>query len=93
MSVTAQLRGLHMKRVVVLAVLVVSVLVFSSQVMSSDLFLNNINNTCETEYSCSICHTNSSGGGDLRENGAFAVTHDYEPCSFCEGGCTEENSK
>jgi hypothetical protein len=93
MSEADQLRGLRMKRIVVFVVLAVAVLVFSSQVMSADLFLNNINDTCETKYSCSICHASPGGGGDFKENGAFTVTHDYEPCSFCERRCVDGHGR
>ena len=53
-------------------------------------YLASVNETCNTNYDCGLCHIDPSGGGDRTADGQAFADSNYDPTYFCPGtGCTD----
>ncbi len=68
--------------VILLAILVAVPLMFSVSLARTS-YLNDVNSTCGTSYSCGLCHKDPSGGGTLTAEGTRYQASGYDACYFC----------
>jgi hypothetical protein len=64
-----------------LAIVMVSTMFAMSEAKNS--YLNAVNTTCGTSYSCGLCHIDTGGGGPLTTGGQGYVASGYSSCYFC----------
>jgi len=54
-------------------------------------YLNDVNNTCGTNYGCGICHIDPGGGGPLTTDGTAYRNSNYDSCFFCQEVCNPQS--
>lgn len=64
-----------------------SAVLFVSAAEAKNAYLNPVNTTCGTSYSCGICHIDPKGGGPLTPDGEAYVASGYDNCYFCPDVC------
>ncbi len=71
------------KTIVVLLAILVAVPLMLSVALARTSYLNDVNATCGTSYSCGLCHKDPGGGGSLTTEGMRYQSSGYDACYFC----------
>lgn len=65
-------------------------LLMAATATAKNSYLNSVNSTCSTDYSCDLCHVDPSGGGPRTADGEAFIASGYDPTYFCAGTtCTD----
>ncbi len=77
------------KRIIILLAVLFLVPLLVNKAEARNSYLNDVNGTCGTSYSCDLCHIDPGGGGPLNAEGQAYVNSGYDSCYFCPGaaGC------